>query len=36
MKNMHIQYVIMKWAVVVELFWNKYVRKNTFQTEERA
>ena len=36
MKNQHIKYVIMKWADVINLFWNKYVQKNTCQTKEHA
>ena len=34
MESTHIKYHIMKWAVVIKLFWNKYVGKNTFWTED--
>ena len=36
MNNTNIKYFIMKWAVVIKLFLNKYVQKNTFLTEERT
>ena len=36
MENKHIQRHIIKWVDVIKLFWNKYVRKNTFWTEERT
>ena len=33
MKNTHNKYFNMKLAVVIKLFWNKNVQKNTFLTE---
>ena len=36
MENKHIKCRIVKWYNVIELFWNKYVQKNVFQTEERT
>ena len=36
MKNKPIKYVRMNKADIIKLFWNKYVRKNTCQTEERT
>ena len=34
MENKHIKCHIVKWANVINLFWNKYVWKNAFWTEE--
>ena len=36
MENTIIKYHIMKWAVVIKLFWNKHKQKITLQTEERT
>ena len=36
MKKKHIKYVIMKWTDMIKLFWNKYIQKTTYQTEERT
>ena len=34
--NKHIKCHIVKWANDIKIFWNKYVRKNAFRTEERS
>ena len=36
MKKKHIKYNIVKYADVIKLFLNKYVKKNTCRTEERT
>ena len=33
-ENKYIKYIIMKWAIVIKMFWNKYGQKNW--TEERT